>query len=279
MSPRPGSPPPWQPRQPWQQQRPDLRIGDAERERAATQLAEHYAVGRLTQEEHAERLDRIWAARTQAELDPVFVDLPGHATAAPPPWQQAASRPGNGRAPGRVPVGDPGAAAGAAGGARADRRRDQLPADPHRPRRLVLLPARQLRPAVLVGPPTALVTTPFLRYSSSGGWVQVVAQVFPMYWIGLGMRSAFLPDAAAAQEIGGSWRTAETVAVLGAWAVVGALVTPVLLRRMARRQTGSQVEAAREASMQWVRSASRSLGFSRFAAVCGPLRAPLRRRV
>ena len=74
-----------------------------------------------------------------------------------------------------------------------------------------------------------------------------------MYWIGLGMRSAFLPEAAAAQEIGGSWRTAETVAVLGAWALLGALVTPVLLRRMARRQTGSQVEAAREASMQWVR--------------------------
>lgn len=85
------------------------------------------------------------------------------------------------------------------------------------------------------------------------GWVQVVAQVFPMYWMGLGMRSAFLPDAAAAQEVGGSWRVAETIAVLGAWAVVGALVTPVLLRRMARRQTGSQVEAAREASMQWVR--------------------------
>ena len=101
MSPRPGYPPPWQPEQPRQprQPRPDLRIGDAERERAASQLAEHYAVGRLSQEEHAERLDRIWAARTQAELDPVFVDLPGHATAAPPPWQQAASRPGTGRRP------------------------------------------------------------------------------------------------------------------------------------------------------------------------------------
>jgi ABC-2 type transport system permease protein len=34
------------------------------------------------------------------------------------------------------------------------------------------------------------------------GWVQVVAQAFPMYWMGLGMRSAFLPDAAAAAEIG-----------------------------------------------------------------------------
>lgn len=85
------------------------------------------------------------------------------------------------------------------------------------------------------------------------GWVQVVAQVFPMYWLGLGMRSAFLPDSYAAAEIGGSWRTLETVAVLGAWAVVGALVAPALLRRMARRQSGSQVAAAREAATQWVR--------------------------
>jgi ABC-2 type transport system permease protein len=85
------------------------------------------------------------------------------------------------------------------------------------------------------------------------GWVQVVAQVFPMYWMGLGMRSAFLPEAAASLEIGGSWRTTQTVIVLLAWAVLGALVMPRVLRRMARRQTGSQVEAAREASMQWVK--------------------------
>ena len=85
------------------------------------------------------------------------------------------------------------------------------------------------------------------------GWVQVVAQVFPMYWLGLGLRSAFLPDSYVAAEIGGSWRTLETVAVLGAWAVVGALVAPALLRRMARRQSGSQVAAAKEAATQWVR--------------------------
>ena len=85
------------------------------------------------------------------------------------------------------------------------------------------------------------------------GWLQVVAQLFPMYWVSLGMRSAFLPDEAASLEIGDSWRTLETVAVLGAWAIVGALVTPMVLRRMARRQTGSQVEAARDASLQWIR--------------------------
>lgn len=85
------------------------------------------------------------------------------------------------------------------------------------------------------------------------GWVQMVAQAFPMYWIALGMRSAFLPDEAAALEVGGSWRTTETVLVLGIWAVVGTLLTPMVLRRMSRRQTGSQVEAARDASLQWVR--------------------------
>lgn len=84
-------------------------------------------------------------------------------------------------------------------------------------------------------------------------WVQVVAQIFPMYWLGLGMRSAFLPDSAASLEVGESWRTLETAAVLGAWAVAGAIVTPMVLRRMARRQTGSQVQAAKDAAVQWVR--------------------------
>lgn len=84
-------------------------------------------------------------------------------------------------------------------------------------------------------------------------WVQVVAQVFPIYWLGLGMRSAFLPDAAAALEIGGSWRTAETITVLALWAAAGLILAPRVLRRMARRQSGSQVEAAREAAVQWVR--------------------------
>ena len=84
MNARQPSDPSRQPWQSWPQQRPELRIGDAERERAASQLAEHYAVGRITQDEHAERLDRIWAARTQSELDPVFADLPGHTSAARP---------------------------------------------------------------------------------------------------------------------------------------------------------------------------------------------------
>lgn len=53
-----------------------LRASDAERERVASVLNDALAEGRLTAEEHAERLGRVYAARTQAELVPVVKDLP-----------------------------------------------------------------------------------------------------------------------------------------------------------------------------------------------------------
>jgi ABC-2 type transport system permease protein len=83
-------------------------------------------------------------------------------------------------------------------------------------------------------------------------WVQDIAQVFPMYWLGLGMRSALLPDGAVVVEIGQSWRPVATVAVLLAWAVLGFALAPVLLRRMARREAGSSVAERREKAMQRV---------------------------
>lgn len=62
-----------------------LRIGDTEREAAARELGEHFAMGRITADEHAERLDRIWSARTAADLAPVFHDLPRPAAARQQP--------------------------------------------------------------------------------------------------------------------------------------------------------------------------------------------------
>lgn len=82
------------------------------------------------------------------------------------------------------------------------------------------------------------------------GWVQAVVQVFPMYWLGVGMRSALLPAEAAALELGGSWRTLEMLLVLGAWSVAGLLAAPYVLRRMARREAGSDVAARRQAALQ-----------------------------
>ena len=64
-----------------------LRMSDAERAPASAALGEHYAQGRLTTDEHGERLDRIWAARTRGELGPIFADLPvpGGSLSAPRP--------------------------------------------------------------------------------------------------------------------------------------------------------------------------------------------------
>ena len=79
----------------------DLRISDAEREQAAADLGEHYAQGRLTTEEHSERLDQIWAARTRRELGPVFADLPNRSfpARAPAAARPAPRRPGWRRIP------------------------------------------------------------------------------------------------------------------------------------------------------------------------------------
>ncbi|RDI54386.1 ABC transporter permease [Nocardia mexicana] len=83
-------------------------------------------------------------------------------------------------------------------------------------------------------------------------WVQWIAQIGPIYWLGLGMRSALLPDGAVDLEIGESWRHLETIGVLGAWAVVGMIVAPMVLRRMARREAGSKLAERREKALQRV---------------------------
>lgn len=90
----------------------------------------------------------------------------------------------------------------------------------------------------------------FYPITAMAGWVQAIAQVFPIYWLGHGMRAALLPDAAAAAEIGQSWRYLEMFGVLGAWAVAGLLIAPPILRRMARKESGGNMEERRQAALQ-----------------------------
>ena len=40
----------------------------------------------------------------------------------------------------------------------------------------------------------------FYPITALPGWLQWIAQVFPVYWLGLGMRSALLPDAAGGRR-------------------------------------------------------------------------------
>src|ERR1700758_1231024 len=55
---------------------PRVRASDADRERTASLLREHHAVGRLTAEEFSERVDRAFAAKTIGDLDALLADLP-----------------------------------------------------------------------------------------------------------------------------------------------------------------------------------------------------------
>lgn len=90
----------------------------------------------------------------------------------------------------------------------------------------------------------------FYPITALPGWLQAVGQLFPMYWLGLGMRSALLPGDAAAIEIDQSWRHLETAAALGVWAVAGLLLAPIVLRRMAGRESGAAMAARRDKAMQ-----------------------------
>ncbi|NYD51243.1 hypothetical protein BJY14_007226 [Actinomadura luteofluorescens] len=63
---------------------PEMRAGDADRERVAQVLRDAAGEGRLTLDELDERLDAVYAAKTYAELEPITRDLPSPGRAAPP---------------------------------------------------------------------------------------------------------------------------------------------------------------------------------------------------
>jgi hypothetical protein len=73
-----------------------LRASDADRDSAAAVLNEALADGRLTADEHAERLNTLYAARTHAEIEPVLDDLSVRPHRVPAPAGAAVERTGSG---------------------------------------------------------------------------------------------------------------------------------------------------------------------------------------
>src|SRR6266700_2012821 len=53
-----------------------MRVSDAERQAVADRLAEHFSSGRLDQPEFDERVGRAMSAKTRADLNGLFDDLP-----------------------------------------------------------------------------------------------------------------------------------------------------------------------------------------------------------
>lgn len=61
-----------------------VRASDADRDRIADILREALAEGRLDAEEHSERIDAVYRAKTQGELEPLVRDLPVGREQRPP---------------------------------------------------------------------------------------------------------------------------------------------------------------------------------------------------
>ncbi|MFG2500326.1 DUF1707 domain-containing protein [Streptomyces sp. NPDC048441] len=83
-----------------------LRASDADRDRTADILREALAEGRLTAEEHGERIDGVYRAKTMGELEPLVSDLPaarGASSGVSAAHEPAPSRPSDGVVP---PVAD-----------------------------------------------------------------------------------------------------------------------------------------------------------------------------
>jgi hypothetical protein len=79
----------------------ELRASDADRDRIADLLREALAEGRLTADEHAERVEGVLAAKTVGELDVFIRDLPAaHTGSAIPAHTAVPSRP----SPGAIPM-------------------------------------------------------------------------------------------------------------------------------------------------------------------------------
>jgi hypothetical protein len=72
-----------------------MRISDADRDRVASLLSDALAEGRLTPEEHSDRLDAVYAAKTAADIAPIVSDLPGASAAVAVPAGSAATWPGD----------------------------------------------------------------------------------------------------------------------------------------------------------------------------------------
>jgi ABC-2 type transport system permease protein len=61
----------------------------------------------------------------------------------------------------------------------------------------------------------------FFIFNQLPSWMQNVASIFPLKWLTQGMRSVFLPESFASQEVAKSWEHGRVALMLSIWIVVG----------------------------------------------------------
>ncbi|MBF6332016.1 ABC transporter permease [Nocardia transvalensis] len=87
------------------------------------------------------------------------------------------------------------------------------------------LPRGAQSAAAVVNAPVLLllfVSGVYVPLTMLPGWLQDASGIFPLRWVGQGLRSAFLPDAVAARtEAGSGWEHGRILLVLTVWFVLG----------------------------------------------------------
>jgi ABC-2 type transport system permease protein len=70
----------------------------------------------------------------------------------------------------------------------------------------------------------------FFVFSQLPEWMQKFASIFPLKWLAQAMRSVFLPESAAAMEVGGSWNLGMCAFMLSVWVVIGLVLSLIFFR-------------------------------------------------
>ncbi|WP_189134959.1 DUF1707 SHOCT-like domain-containing protein [Wenjunlia tyrosinilytica] len=85
----------------------EIRASDADRDKVADILRDALAEGRLTPEEHSERIETLYTAKTMGELEPLTRDLPApgrRPAETPPPTPTAPFEPPRAESPAMVAI-------------------------------------------------------------------------------------------------------------------------------------------------------------------------------
>jgi ABC-2 type transport system permease protein len=65
----------------------------------------------------------------------------------------------------------------------------------------------------------------FFVFTSLPTWMQQFAALFPLKWLTQGMRSVFLPEDFATQEVAGTWEIGKTAVIIAIWLVAGLIIS------------------------------------------------------
>lgn len=100
---------------------------------------------------------------------------------------------------------------------------------------------RQGKGAAAIVAPVVLVlqfiSGVFFVFTDLPAWMQQVAAVFPLKWMTQAMRAVFLPEAAGAFEVAGSFELGRVALILTLWCVVGFVLAVKLFRWSPRGST------------------------------------------